>query len=263
MIESKNIQYVRADNFVLQDYLDRIQFTGQPNLSLESIRRMMQCQIFTVPFEDLDVQAGKSVSLVGNEIVDKIIYRNRGGYCYEINGIFGLALQQIGIQYQFVAARPLVHPSETPKTHMAIIATIEKETYLIDLGFGGNSIWEPFKLSNIGVEVKQGPETFALELTEEGEYLLKMIVNKEWASLYSFNLSPQKWIDFKPANHYNSTHPDSFFVNNLVVVLRNPLGKKILHNNTIKSIKNGETETYTFENDKLEEILKSEFNLER
>lgn len=52
----------------------------------------MHHQLRAVPFENLDVQAGKIVSLVPEEIVEKIIDRNRGGYCYEVNGIFAMAL---------------------------------------------------------------------------------------------------------------------------------------------------------------------------
>jgi N-hydroxyarylamine O-acetyltransferase len=261
MIPQKTFNPINSDNFTLQKYFDRIRFTGKTHSNIESITKIMQCQLFNVPFENLDVQAGKSISLAANDIVDKIINRNRGGYCYEVNGLFALVLQEMGIPYLFVAARPLVTPIENPKTHMAILATIEGEDYLIDLGFGGNGIREPLKLSALDTEIKQGFETFSLLKTEENDYLLKTLINDEWANLYSFDLSPQEWIDFKPANHYNSTHPDSFFTQNLIVVLQNPLGKKILFRNAIKSIANGETETYTFENEDYEAILNKEFNL--
>ncbi|MDN3675619.1 arylamine N-acetyltransferase [Flavobacterium branchiarum] len=261
MAKQSNFNQIDSDNFVLQDYLDRIHFVDDIKSNIESIAKLMQCQLFTVPFEDLDVQAGKTISLAGNDIVDKIINRNRGGYCYELNGLFAMALQKMSIPYRFIAARPLVNPIENPKTHMAIIVTVEGEDYLIDLGFGGNGIREPLKLNDT-TAVKQGTETFALAKTENGEYLLQTLLHNEWKDLYSFDLSLQKWIDFKPANHFNSTHPDSFFTQNLVVVLQNPLGKKILFKNTFKSIENGKAHGYTFEKEKLNDILATEFNLE-
>ncbi len=256
-----SFNHIYADNFVLQDYLNRIHFSGEVDLSLNGIKQLMQCQLFSVPFEDLDVQAGKPISLDGNDLVDKLVTRKRGGYCYEVNGLFGLALQKIGIEYIFVAARPMITPVENARTHMAIVAAIEDEQYLIDLGFGGNGIREPMKLSNIGSMVKQGPETFSLIQVDDGEYILKGIINDELKDLYSFNLAIQRWIDFKPANYYNSTHPDSFFVQNLVVVLQNPLGKKILFRDSFKSIENGKTESYNFEQSQYESILLREFQL--
>ncbi|KUJ59865.1 hypothetical protein AR687_21190 [Flavobacteriaceae bacterium CRH] len=144
---------------------------------------------------------------------------------------------------------------------MAIIATIENEDYLIDLGFGGNSIREPLKLSETGTEIQQDFDTFTLVKTEEDEYLLQIQIGNEWSNLYSFDLSPQRWIDFKPANHYNSSHPDSVFTQRLIVVLQNPLGKKILLKNSIKSVTNGVTEIISFEDNQLDAILEKEFNL--
>ncbi|PSL50373.1 N-hydroxyarylamine O-acetyltransferase [Chitinophaga niastensis] len=255
--------HIDSSNFELQSYLDRIHFIGDVHLNIGSISKMMQCQLFSIPFENLDVQDRKTISLVGDDIVDKIIGRKRGGYCYEVNGLFALALQKIGVPYIFVAARPLITPVENPRTHMAIIATIENEEYLIDLGFGGDGIREPLKLSSFESEEKQGSETFSLMKTADNEYLLKSLINNEWRHLYSFNLHPQRWIDFKPANYFNSTHADSFFVQNLLVVLQNPLGKKILFRGFIKSIANGKTESYSFEENEYDNILAMEFNLKR
>ncbi|MBF4519299.1 arylamine N-acetyltransferase [Flavobacterium sp. ANB] len=260
MKQSKNYK-IEASSFDLQQYLKRINFQGEIKLNLDGIKKLMQSQIFNVPFENIDVQAGKTISLIGDDIVNQIVDKNRGGYCYQINGIFSLMLQEIGIPHYYIAVRPLVNPIPNAKTHLAIIATIENEEYLIDLGFGGNSIREPLKLSKIGTEVKQDFETFTLIKTEEDEYLLQMQIGKEWSNLYSFDLNPQRWIDFKPANHYNYSHPDSVFTQNLIVVLQNPLGKKILFKNSIKTVTNGITEIVSFEENQLENILETEFNL--
>jgi N-hydroxyarylamine O-acetyltransferase len=261
MQQSKNNNKIEAESFNLQQYLNRINFSGKIELTLDGIKKLMRSQLFAVPFENIDVQAGKIISLNGDDIVNQIVNQNRGGYCYQINGIFSLTLQEIGIPHYYIAARPMVNPGENAKTHFGIIATIENEDYLIDLGFGGNSIREPLKLSEIGKEIHHDSDTFTLLKTENGEYLLQVLLGKEWSNLYSFDLSPQRWIDFKPANYYNYSHPDSFFVQNLIVVLQNPLGKKILFKNSVKSITNGKTEIVSFEEEDLKTILASEFNL--
>lgn len=260
-MEQSNNHKIEAPSFNLKHYLERIKFSGEIELNFEGIKKLMQSQLFSVPFENIDVQAGKTISLIGDDIVSQIVDKKRGGYCYQINGIFSLALQEIGLSHYYIAVRPLVNPGQNPKTHLAIIAKIENEEYLIDLGFGGNSIREPLKLSEIETEIQQGDDTFKLVKTEENEYLLQILIGKEWSNLYSFDLTPQRWIDFKPANHYNYSHPDSFFTQNLIVVLQNEAGKKILFKNAVKSVTNGATELISFENDQLENILESEFNL--
>jgi len=256
-----NNHKIEASNFDLQQYLNRINFSGEIKLDLAGIKKLMQSQLFSVPFENIDVQAGKTISLIGDDIVNQIVTKNRGGYCYQINGIFSLLLKEIGLPHYYIAVRPLVNPGQNPKTHLAIIATIEGEEYLIDLGFGGNSIREPLKLSQAGTEIQQDFETFTLVKTEEDDYLLQIKIGNEWSNLYSFDLTPQRWIDFKPANHYNYSHPDSFFTQNLIVVLQNPLGKKIVFKNAVKSVTNGVTEVIPFEDDQLDTLLKTEFNL--
>jgi N-hydroxyarylamine O-acetyltransferase len=77
----------------------------------------MRYQLFSVPFENLDVQQGKVISLVPEEIYRKIVERNRGGYCYEVNGLFAMALNALGIPYQFFAARPMTYPVRRPKPY--------------------------------------------------------------------------------------------------------------------------------------------------
>ena len=116
---------MHATNFNLPAYLQRIVYQGTPSADIDSVTRMMQQQLRTIPFENLDVQAGKIVSLVPEHIVDKIIHQQRGGYCYEINGLFSMALTALGISYRWVAARPMFYPMRRPKTHMAIVAELQ------------------------------------------------------------------------------------------------------------------------------------------
>src|SRR2546427_879975 len=78
----------------------------------------MRQQLFSVPFENLDVQAGKIVSLVPEDIAGKILGGARGGYCYEVNGLFAMALQALGIAYRFVAARPMFYPADRKSTRL-------------------------------------------------------------------------------------------------------------------------------------------------
>jgi len=252
---------VNADNFDLQKYFDRIGFDGDAKADLATVAEMMRRQLFSVPFENLDVQAGKIVSLVPEEIVDKIVYRNRGGYCYEVNGLFAMALQALGIPYRFVAARPMFYPVRRPKTHMALVLKIDGEEWLCDLGFGSYGIRAPMGLNLLEVEVRQDFDTFMLSKPGDQAYLLKARVEGEWANQYAFDLSPQEWIDFVPANYLNSTHPDAVFVQKLLVVLHHPEGRDILFGDTLKTVARGKVEKQTVAPEEREAVLRRKFNL--
>lgn len=228
-----------AENFSLQDYFHRIGFRGEARADIATVAALMRCQLLSVPFENLDVQAGKIVSLVPEEIVAKIVSRHRGGYCYEVNGLFAMALQALGIPYQFIAARPMFYPVRRPRTHMAIVATIDGDDWLCDLGFGSYGIRAPMRLSATDVEVEQDFDRFMLSRPNERDYLLQAWVDGEWTRQYGFDLSPQEWIDFVPANHFNSTHPDTIFVQKLLVVMHSETGRTTLLDHNLKTIENG------------------------
>ncbi len=250
-----------ADNFTLQHYFTRIGFRGDATADITTVTALMRRQLFSVPFENLDVQAGKVVSLVPEDIVEKILNQQRGGYCYEVNGLFAMALQALGIPYQFVAARPMFYPTKRPKTHMAIVLNVDNEAWLCDLGFGSYGIRAPMRLSAVDVEVKQDADTYMLTKMSDGEYLLKSLIEGEWTNQYAFNLSPHEWVDFTPANYFNSTHPDAIFVQKLLVVLHNTEGRTILFGDMLKTIKNGKMAKETITSENRDSILADTFGL--
>ena len=226
-----------ASNFSLSDYLSRINYNGQTRPDLSTLTALMSAQLQSVPFENTEVQAGRIPSLVADDIVSKIVTQGRGGYCYEVNGLFAMALTAIGFEWYFAGARPMFYPSRRPKTHMVVIVTIEGKEYLCDTGFGGYGIREPLEVVDGNITVQNG-DTFRFELLN-GEYVLYSLVNGEWAPQYGFALVPQEWIEFSLANYFNATHPDTIFTQKKLAVMQTPNGRKILVDDTLKVIENG------------------------
>ena len=252
---------VKASNFALQDYFERIGYRGEPAADLATLTELMRHQLFAIPFENLDVQAGRIVSLVPEEIVEKLLKRNRGGYCYEVNGLFCMALGALGIACRFVAARPMFYPVRRPKTHMALVVTVDGRDWLCDLGFGSYGIRQPMALDVLDVEVAQDDDRFLL--TRSGhEFVLRALVGGEWVDQYGFDLSPQEWIDFMPANYLNSTHPEAIFVQKLLVVRHTPAGRAILFGDTLKTVSHGEVSQRTLAAQERDQVLASVFGLD-
>lgn len=253
-----------SDNFSLSAYFQRIGIAADAapaRPDIDFVAAMMRAQLFAIPFENLDVQAGKGVSLVPEQIVDKIVGQGRGGYCYEVNGVFAMALTALNIPYIFIAARPMFYPVRRPRTHMAIIATIDGVQWLCDLGFGSYGIRAPMRLDLVEVGVRQDFDTFRLQQSAPGNYLLQALVAGEWANQYGFDLSAQEWIDFMPANYLNSTHPDSVFVQKYLVVRHNPQGRLILFGDMLKTVAGGEVETRTILPEQRASVLAQHFGL--
>jgi N-hydroxyarylamine O-acetyltransferase len=255
-------EIIKAENFILADYLKRIKLTdATPEPTLKFITKMMQQHLFTIPFENLDVQAGKIVSLVPEEIVDKIVHQNRGGYCYEVNGLLAMALQKLGISCYFTAAHSMTYGVRRPRTHAVIIAKIEGNLYLLDTGFGSNGIRLPMALSIVNQEIVQDFQQYKLE-KKGSDFNLYTLVQETLTPQYSFKKQAYDYIEFSLANYYNSTHPNAIFVKAPLIVLFTPEGKKVLMGNVIKYYANGQMTEKTFDSTEYAGILKEEFGLE-
>ncbi|MDO9305457.1 MAG: arylamine N-acetyltransferase [Sulfuricurvum sp.] len=228
-----------SSNFSLPDYLRRINYSGETHPDLATLTALMSAQLQSVPFENTEVQAGRIPSLIPEDIVTKIVTHGRGGYCYEVNGLFAMALTALGFEWYFAGARPMFYPARRPKTHMVVIVTIEGKSYLCDTGFGGYGVREPLEVVDAHGSEQNG-DRFRFELIEK-EYVLSSLVNDEWAPQYGFALSPQEWIEFSLANHFNATHPDTIFTQKKLAVMQTPLGRKILVDNSLKIIDKGIT----------------------
>ncbi|GGY77537.1 N-hydroxyarylamine O-acetyltransferase [Cellvibrio zantedeschiae] len=252
---------IQADNFKFADYCKRIAFFGDARADLATLTALMRGQLFNVPFENLDVQAGKLVSIEPQNIVNKIVYHPRGGYCYEVNSLFAMALAELQIDYDLIGARPMFYPTRWPKTHMVVVAKLAGESYLCDVGFGSFGLRIPFPLSKINQIVQQDDDYFKL-LCEDGKnYILQALVDGEWVSQFEFDLYPHDLLDFIPANYFNSKNPDTVFVQKLLVVKHNPRGRKILLGTRLKTIEQGITKLEDYALQDIPLLLKQEFGI--
>jgi len=248
--------------FKLADYLTRIGFQGMARADLATVTSLMRAQLQAVPFENLDIQAGKMISIDPDVIAEKLITRRRGGYCYEVNGLFAMALHALQIPYFFIAARPLTHHNvKKPKTHMAVVVEIDGDQWLCDCGYGGYGLRAPMNLGLLDTEVSQDGELFILSRVNDSEIILKSHVQDVWEAQYTFDLAPQDWVDFEPANYYSSTHHDSLFVRKLLVVLCTAGGRKILFGHTLKLIENGQQQKLHLTPENRVALLREHFGL--
>ncbi|MCB9960630.1 MAG: arylamine N-acetyltransferase [Hyphomonas sp.] len=118
-------------------YLNRIGYTGPLAPDLPTLRALCAAHISAVPFEDLDVQLGRPPGLDVDTIYEKIVAQRRGGWCYEMNGLFGWVLVEIGFDVMRVSGGVLRERmgDQQMGNHLCLIATLDRP-YLVDVGFG-------------------------------------------------------------------------------------------------------------------------------
>ena len=255
-----------TDTFKLVDYLQRIGYMEGMRPDLACLQALIRAHGQAIPFENLDVMAHGTINLEPEHLVQKIVYGGRGGYCYEVNAVLYMALQAAGFSVQLVSARPRIFPVLRPRTHMAVVVTLENQQWLCDPAFGGQMPSEPMCLQQLDEVVEQGGEPFKMTLDKEvGEYYLHALLHEDdearWQIQYSFSLSPQEWVDFAPGNFLNSTHPDSFFRKQPAMVIFTPEGRNLLFGNRLKVMKNGVTETRLLEGDEYAGVFRDYFKI--
>jgi len=127
------------DEMKISKHLDRIKVLKNPLTNLVSLRHLQKQHLLNVPFENLDIHYGKKITCDVSKFYKKIVEEKRGGFCYELNGLFYWLLSELGFEVKMIAAN--VYDSAKEKygidfNHMTLMVKIGEEEYLTDVGFG-------------------------------------------------------------------------------------------------------------------------------
>ena len=214
-------------------YLRRINYSGATTPTLSTLKALHHAQLYTIPFENFDIQLGRGIDLAPGAIFAKLIRQMRGGYCFELNGLFLMALKAFGFD-----ARPLlsrVHVTGTPsgRGHQIELVTIDGEPWIADVGFGADTPRTPIPLDLDHPTSHEG-QSVRLVKSDPWGIMLQALVDNQWMDLYSFDLGHVCQADIDYGNHFASTHPRSLFVLARVAALPVEQGVLTLFNNTFK-----------------------------
>jgi arylamine N-acetyltransferase len=205
----------------LNGYFDRIDYRGAAEPTLEALRGLVAAHTQAIPFENLDPLMGVPVDDLGPDALsDKLVRRGRGGYCYEQNGLMGHVLGAIGFRVRRLAARVLwMAPPDAllpAQTHTLLAVTFpgSQGSYLVDVGFGGQTPTAPLRIET-GTVQETALEPYRLEDRRDG-LVLQAQLRGEWTPLYEFATRTAPDIDLKVGSWYVSTHPSSLFVTSLM-----------------------------------------------
>lgn len=206
----------------LQAYAQRIgcpvdQLLADSLPTLQTLQTLHRLHAQAIAFENLNGLLRQPVRLDLPALQEKLILGGRGGYCFEQNLLLRSVLVAIGFTVKNLAARVLWNLPEgniTPRSHMLLLVTIDKQDYIADVGFGGMTLTAPLRLI-VDIEQPTPHEPFRLVAVED-TYQLQVRLDRSWKSLYAFDLQAQQLPDYEVSSWYLSNHPDSLFVNHLI-----------------------------------------------
>jgi N-hydroxyarylamine O-acetyltransferase len=243
----------------LARYLERIGHSWNVRPNLETLRSLHRAHVTAIPFENLDVQLGATPSLDPAAIFDKLVERHRGGWCYEMNGLFGAALQAIGFEVTRLSCGVMRQDGGDDRlgTHLALLVECAGP-WLCDVGFGG-ALLEPLPLAP--GERDERPYAVSLEQTADGYWRFTERFDAPFA--YDFRAEPADEALLAAKRDWQATHPTSNFTLNLVAQRRQPDRHLMLRGRVLTERGPGGVTTHTVADaDELAALLAHRFGID-
>jgi N-hydroxyarylamine O-acetyltransferase len=242
-------------------YLDRIGFAGEVRVDAATLTALHRAHLMAIPYENFDVQLGRPVTIDPEAAFEKIVTRRRGGWCYEMNGLFGLALQTIGFPVTRLAGgvvRSLMGEVMVGN-HLVLKIELDGQAWIADVGFG-DGVLEAFPLAEGAVR------------TGGFDYRMERLADGWWrfhnhplggAPNFDFQLQPADPALLREKCLWLQTAPDSPFVQNATAQRHRPGEILILRGRVLKRVRpDGAEDHLVASADELVDILAREFDLD-
>jgi N-hydroxyarylamine O-acetyltransferase len=201
------------DESTAEAYLQRIGLSPPLAADEAALRMLHRAHQMAVPFENLSIHLGDPISLHEEDLVTKIVRNRRGGFCYELNGMFALLLETLGVQVTRVAARVYGATGLGPPfDHLALFVRLPDGSgpWLADVGFGRHSVG-PLMLDSRTEQQDPGGR-FLLADTADGD----IDVLKDGEPQYRIELRGRSLADFVATCWWQQTSPLSHFTQETV-----------------------------------------------
>lgn len=207
-----------VDGNALAAWLDRIGYDGPVDASPATLTALHRAHLFAVPFENLDIHLGRRIVPDPGAFYRKIVQERRGGFCYELNGLFARMLEALGFRVTLLSASVLLESGAWGAEfgHMTLRVDLD-EPWLADVGFG-DSFLDPLPLRADG-----GGGGFRLSLNAG----IWTIYRKKdsWREQYRFADMPRDLHEFGAMCNYHQTSAQSTFTKGRVATLATSEGR--------------------------------------
>ncbi len=213
-------------DFDIDRYLQRIGvFSGDIDPTYEFLKEIHKAHYMTVPYENLDIVKGIPLDLSTEALYHKVVDCNRGGYCFELNGLFGALLRSLNYEVTDHLARFLLDEENIPmRRHRVLKVQIADSEYVCDVGIGIEAPRIPLKLVENEVQ-NDGFADYRFECEPFlGWVLWQKKLMSEWKKLYSFTDEVQLSVDFLQPSFYCEKSPESTFNKEPMLSLKTNVG---------------------------------------
>lgn len=237
---------------------------------LATLTRLQYAHVTSVPFETLAITGdphgdheGEGVSLALPDLYQKIVDRERGGFCFELNGLFGWLLSAVGFDADRVAAQ-VVNDGDPrpPANHHSHVVTLDRP-YVVDVGLGTPPMRRPLPLDGTVREDEAGVAWRVVDSDRpDAEFLTQYREpGGEWTDRYLFSTAPRDLSYFEATCDYLQRAPESPFTGDPVVSIGTERGHLKLRPDTLLGTVDGAVHETSISPGEYRDLLEREFGL--
>lgn len=228
----------------LANYLQRIHLVSPPKATdIDGLKELQIHHLLSIPYENLDPMNGISTSMDSEDLYKKMILHRRGGYCFELQGLFLLLLTTLGYHVEQRAGRFMDEPGIVQmRRHRVLIVTIDSIPWLTDVGVNSESPRQPIRIKTGEIQ-NDGISSYCMdEDSFYGHVLMQKELGKSWKPIYGFTDEPQIDDDFIMPSFYCDQHPDSGFNKYMKISLFTQDADLTIVKDEMKVYRNGKVE---------------------
>lgn len=226
----------------LDAYFDRIGWGGSTAPTHETLAGILRAHTASIPFENLDVLLGRPPRLDLEALQAKLVGARRGGYCFEQATLFAAVLEALRFAPRRHSARVVLQAprTESPRTHMLLTVPLAEGVFVVDPGFGSFAPRVPLPLAG---DSGEGAARATHWLDRDGTWWTLNARSADGVvAAWTTTLEEDHPVDFAMANHYTATHPDSPFVNRIMLRAFTGAGRVTMMNRDLTIVAGDRTE---------------------
>lgn len=235
--------------FNQKEYLERINYSGSLSPTLHTLKNLQSLHLLNIPFENLDIHYNNTITLNLNHIFHKMVTKSRGGFCFELNGLFYKLLKSIGFDVYMIAGGVFKKDDEYHNEfgHLSLIATIDGIKYLTDVGFGRFS-FTPLKIELNKIQ-NDTHGKFIFDQYNEEYLRINNVVDGEKVPGFIFKDQPRVLKDFEKMCTFHQTNKESHFTQKKIISIPTMDGRITLSSEELIIHKNGSTSNLKVKDD--------------
>ena len=252
----------KATQIDVKSYLRRLELEKEEP-SIRYLKKLHFAHVHKIPFENLDIHYNQKIQLDFGKIFRKIVERKRGGFCYELNGLFYHLLYHLGFDC-FIASAQVMNDEEIfgpDYDHMITIVKIDDKLILADVGFG-DAFSSPKEIDLKKIQMDY-TTYWKFEQDPDENYLLRSSDDASYyRTKYRFNLEEKQIIQFLGMCDYHQSSDKSPFTQNKMITIKTKDGRITLTDRKLKILELGEiTELDILNEDEFLSKLEQHFSI--